>query len=365
MDFIDKIRNLAKPVPEQLKYCQTEEATKAALIMPFINVLGYNVFDPTEVVPEYVADIGAKKGEKADYAIMINGKPTILFECKKSGTDLKKVHDSQLFRYFNSVQSVRFGVLTNGVEYRFYSDLDSPNIMDKKPFFVFNLLDVQDRTVAELKKFTKSSFNLEEILTNASELKYTNAIGNIITQEFESPSNEFVRFFTSQVYSGVKTQNVIDQFTELTKKALRRFLNDRINERLQSAIQDVDQRAMSAPVEEEPVSELEEDEGVVDKKREIITTEEEIEGFFAVKSILRDVIDVKRVQIRDTKSYCGILLDNNNRKPICRLLFNRAQLYLAIIDENKNEERIPIDGIDDIYNYAEQILATVQRYDSN
>ena len=219
--------------------------------------------------------------------------------------------------------------------------------------------------MAELKKFTKSAFNLEEILTNASELKYTNAIGNIITQEFESPSNEFVRFFTSQVYSGVKTQNVIDQFTELTKIALRRFLNDQINERLQSAIQDVDQRAMSAPVEEEPVSELEEDEGVVDKKREIITTEEEIEGFFAVKSILRDVIDVKRVQIRDTKSYCGILLDNNNRKPICRLLFNRAQLYLAIIDDNKNEERIPIDGIDDIYNYAEQILATVQRYDSN
>ena len=364
MDFIDKIQNLAKRMPGQLEYCQTEEATKAALIMPFINALGYDVFDPTEVVPEYIADIGTKKGEKVDYAIMIDSKPIILFECKWSGADLNKEHASQLHRYFNAVPETRFGVLTNGVKYRFYSDLDAPNRMDEKPFLVFDMLDVQDRKVVELKKFTKSTFNLEEILTNASELKYTNAISKIIAQEFESPSNGFVRFFTSQVYSGLKTQNVIEQFTVLTRKALRRFLNDRINERLQFAIQDVDQTAVPVPIEEETLSELEEDEIVTDKKREIVTTEEEIEGFFAVKSILRNSIDVKRVQLRDTKSYCGILLDNNNRKPICRLRFNREQLYLAILDKDKKEARMPIDGIDDIYNYAEQIIATVKRYDS-
>lgn len=335
--------------------------------MPFINALGYDVFDPTEVVPEYIADIGTKKGEKADYAVMIDGNPVILFECKWSGADLNKEHASQLHRYFNAVQGVRFGVLTNGVEYRFYSDLDAPNRMDEKPFIVFDMLDVQVRKVTELKKFSKSTFNLEEILTTASELKYTNAIGKIITQEFEAPSDGFVRFFTAQVYSGLKTQNVIEQFTELTNKALRRFLNDRINERLQSAIQEVDQSAVPVPtLEETPVSELEEDDEdiVSDKKREIVTTEEEIEGYFAVKSILREVIDIKRVYMRDTKSYCGVLLDDNNRKPICRLHFNRTQLYFGVIDKNKKGERIPIDGVDDIYNYAEQIIATVQRYDS-
>jgi len=363
MDFIDKIQNLAKRLPS-LEYCQTEEATKAALIMPFIKALGYDVFNPTEVVPEFIADVGRRKGEKTDYAIMIDGKPVILFECKWSGADLNKEHASQLHRYFNAVQETRFGVLTNGVEYRFFSDLDAPNRMDEKPFFVFSLDDVQDRKVAELKKFTKSAFNLEEILTIASELKYTDSIGKIIAQEFEAPSNKFVKLFTSQVYSGVKTQSVIEQFTALTQKALRRFLNDRINERLQSAIQDVDQRAIPTPdIAEEQITEAEE-EDISDKKREIVTTEEEIEGLFAVKSILRDVMEIKRVKMRDTKSYCGILLDDNNRKPICRLHFNRTQLYLGLIDQHKKEERIPIDGIDDIYNYAEQLITSVQRYDS-
>ena len=366
MDFIDKIRNLANRIPAQLEYCKTEEATKTALIMPFINALGYDVFDPTEVVPEFVSDIGTKKGEKADYAIMIEGKPVILFECKWSGADLRKDHASQLYRYFTTVKGLRFGVLTNGVEYHFYSDLDTPNRMDEKPFLVFSMLDVQERKVAELKKFTKSSFNLEEILTSANELKYTDAISKVIAQEFESPSEGFVRFITGQVYSGLKHKNVIEQFTELTQKALRRFLNDRINERLQSAIQDVDQHAVPVPtVSEEKTSELEEvEEGSPDGKREIVTTSEEIEGFFAIKSILRDAIDVKRVKMRDTKSYCGILLDDNNRKPICRLRFNRTQLYLGIFDEKREEERMPIDGIDDIYNYADHIIASVQRYDS-
>lgn len=363
MDFIDKIQNISKRMPSQLDYCLSEEATKTALVMPFISALGYDVFDPTEVIPEYIADIGIKKGEKADYAIMIDGSPTILFECKWSGADLDKVHASQLHRYFNAVLGVRFGVLTNGVEYRFYSDLDAPNRMDEKPFLVIDMLEVQDRQVAELKKFTKSTFNLEEILTSASELKYTNAIRKIIAQDFEAPSDDFVRYFTSQVYSGIKTQNVIEQFTLITKKAIRRFLNDQINERLQSAIQEAD--GGSAPPEEKefPV-EIEAEEEVHNKKRKIVSTQEEIEGYFAVKSILRDVIDIKRVYIRDTQSYCGVLLDDNNRKPICRLRFNRDQLYLAVLDEDKNEDRIPIDGVDDIYDYAEQIIATVQRYDA-
>ncbi len=363
MDFIDKIRDLANRVPEQLEYCQTEEATKNALIMPFINALGYDVFNPTEVVPEFTADIGTKKGEKVDYAIVKDGKPIILFECKWSGADLNKEHASQLHRYFAAVPEVRFGVLTNGVTYRFFSDLDAPNRMDDKPFFEFNMLDVQERTAAELKKFTKSTFDLDDILTTASELKYTAAIRKIIAQEFESPSEGFVRFFTSQVYSGVKTQNVIEQFTEITQKALRRFLNDRITARLQSAMQGVDQQATptAEPAEQLEPEDIEAD--ISDKKLGIVTTEEEIEGFFAVKSILRDVIDIKRVVMRDAKSYCGILLDDNNRKSICRLHFNRSQWYLGIF-ENKKEQRIAIDGIDDIYNYAEQIVATVNQYDA-
>ena len=362
MDFIDNIRSIASRIPDQMEYCKTEEATKTALIMPFINALGYDVFDPAEVVPEFIADIGMKKGEKADYAIMIGGKPTIFFECKWSGSDLNKEHASQLHRYFTSVPDVRFGVLTNGITYRFFSDLDTPNIMDKIPFFEFNMLDVQERQVAELKKFTKSAFDLNEIKTSASELKYTDAIIKIAAKEFETPSEDFVRYFTSQVYSGLKHQKVIEKFTVITKKALRRFLNERINERIQSAIQDTDVMPSSVAEEVEIITEDAEEDSI--KKREIVTTEDEIEGFFAIKSILRDTIDIKRIKMRDTKSYCGILLDDNNRKPICRLLFNTTQWHLGLFDNNRKEQRIPINEVDDIYNHADQIIAIVKMYDA-
>jgi hypothetical protein len=360
MDFIDRIRDLAAVAAKQLEYCLTEEATKTALVMPFINALGYNVFDPREVLPEFVADIGIKKGEKIDYAIFQNGAPIMFFECKWSGADLNQVHASQLYRYFAAVQQVRFGILTNGIEYRFFTDLDAPNRMDEKPFFEFDLLDFQDRHVEELKKFTKTVFHLEDILTTASELKYTAAISRLISQEFEQPSDNFVRFFAKQVYTGILTQPVRDQFAAITKRALNRYLNDRINELLTSA--------MKGPVSPEKSSNGQEAAELTggsetDSPKQINTTAEEIEALFAVKAILRDVVDVKRVRMRDTKSYCGILLDDNNRQPICRLYFDREQKQIGVFDEARNEKRAPIEGLDDIYQYAEAIINRARLYE--
>lgn len=363
MDFIDRIKQIAARAPQQMEYCKTEEATKNALIMPFINALGYDVFNPTEVVPEFTADVGIKKGEKVDYAIMIDDQPVILFECKWSGAKLNMGHESQLHRYFTAVQPVRFVVLTNGIVYQFYSDLDAPNRMDDKPFFVFDILSFQDRDVAELKKFTKSTFDLEEIVTTASDLKYMAALKKLISTEFNDPSDDFVVFLTKQVYSGIVTKNVREQFSDIVKRALRSFVNDSINARLQQAIGD------EVEVTAAPQAEAEENEEDVDeeasRKPTINTTEEEIEGFFVIKSILREVVDVKRVQMRDTKSYCGILLDDNNRKPIVRLHFNRTQKYIGIFDSDKNETREPIDEIDDIYKHASAIVATVKQYEEN
>ena len=368
MDFIDRIRELAARIPKQLEYCHTEEATKNALIMPFINALGYDVFNPREVVPEFTADFGTKKGEKVDYAIFQNGKPIMLFECKSAGADLGKIHASQLYRYFSVVPEVRFGILTNGVQYQFYSDLEATNRMDDRPFFTFNMVGFGDRQIDELKKFTKSTFDLDEILTTASELKYTAAIRNILDNEFEQPSDEFVVLFARQVYSGRLTQAAKDQFKEIVQKALRRFLNDKINERLKSALE-TNGRLESTP-DEVPQTESETQEPLdsadkSERTKGIVTTEDEIEGFFAVKSILRDKINAKRVHMRDTKSYCGILLDDNNRRPVCRLHFNREQKYVGLFDSDAGEERIPIGDIDDIYQYASRIIATVEKYESS
>jgi hypothetical protein len=364
MDFADRVNNLSERVAKQVDLCKTEEATKNALIMPLIATLGYDVFDPSEVVPEFTADIGTKKGEKVDYAIMIDDKPVMIFECKWSGADLKKEHASQLHRYFHAVSSVRFGVLTNGVIYQFYSDLEAPNRMDKNPFFVLDMGNYHDRDIAELKKFSKTIFDLEDILATANDLKYTAAILKVVKEEFDNPSADFVKLLAAKVYSGRMTQNTKDQFAVIVGKALRRFLAHSLNERLKSAIDGVEVPVVHQVTASESVTEEGSAEPDLEDDNGIETTIEETEGFMVIRAILRQVVDVKRIHMRDTKSYCGILLDNNNRKPLARLKFNRTQKYLSLVGQDKKEESVPIDGIDDIYQYADRLIEIAKAYEA-
>jgi predicted type IV restriction endonuclease len=345
MDLIDELRKLSARIPklEEKGLVTTEEGTKNALIMPFINALGYNVFDPTEVTPELTADIGTKKGEKVDYAILNNNQPVILFECKKFSANLTDTHVSQLYRYF-SVTDARFGVLTNGVEYHFYSDLEEENKMDSRPFMIFDLSDVSERAVEAIKRFTKSAFDQEKSLTMARQLKYRNAIKQTIEQEFTAPSDELVRLCVKDAYTGRFTQSVIEEFRDITKGALRGFINDQVGKRLKTALAS----------EEEPPEELEVEEEETDAPK-IVTTQEELNAYYMIKSIVRDVIDVERVIMRDAQSFCNILIDDTLRKNLCRLRFDDRRKSIAIFDEEKNETRYPVDGVDDIYNYAEQI----------
>lgn len=354
MDFIDQLRAISARIAVTKDMIQTEEATKNAMIMPFIQALGYNVFDPHEVTPELVADIGLKKGEKVDYAILRDGQPIILFECKKSGGDLSISHAGQLFRYFH-VTSARFGVLTNGIVYRFFTDLEHPNKMDETPFFEFNILDFKDRDVEELKKFAKSAFDVEVILTTANELKYTRSIQNKLAEWMTSPSDEFVRLVSADLCANRRfTPALRDQFTAITKRAFEQLIGARINERLKGAMAPespiVVQPAVSASVEASPLSD----------DPTVVTTPEEIEAFHIVRSILRETVGSQRVFMRDAQSYCAILLDDNNRKPICRLRFNnREKLALGIFNQDKEEERVSLDSLDDIYNHADRLRATV------
>jgi hypothetical protein len=283
----------------------------------------------------------------------------MLFECKWSGSNLDNVHISQLYRYF-SVTEARIGVLTNGISYKFFSDLEATNKMDTRPFLVFNMLDVQNSLVAELKKLTKNAFNLDEMLSTASDLKYTREIKRILNNELSAPSEGFVRFFVSQVHSGKMTQKVREQFTDIVERAFRQFINEKINERLQSALTDKSaaSEAISEQIED---AELDQEES---QESRIETTEAELEVYYIVKSILREVVEPSRITHRDTVSYMGILLDDNNRKPICRLFFNYVtKKYLGLFDENKNIERIEIERLNDIYKYSDKLKATVGYYD--
>lgn len=351
MDLIDELNKISESIDKQKEKLLTEEATKTALILPFIKALGYDIFDPSEIVPEFNADVGTKKGEKVDYAIMIDDKPAILFECKSCNSNLDKEHASQLYRYFSTTEA-KFGILTNGIQYLFFTDIEEPNKMDSKPFFEFNMNDIRPDIVKELKKFTKSAFDLDEILYSASELKYTREIKKILGHELESPSEEFVRFFAKKVYPGILTSNVKEKFEGITKIALNQFIKDQVNSRLKSALDASDDKEESKEKIEDPIA---------TSKSKIITTEDEWEGFYVIRAILSEKIDVDRIAIRDKISYCGILLDDNNRKPICRLHFNTSQKYLGLLDENKKEEKIPIEAVKDIYNHSEKLKEIVNR----
>lgn len=357
MEFTDRLAALATKVRNQADAIGTEEATKNAFVMPFIStILGYDVFDPLEVVPEYTADVGTKKGEKVDYAIVRDGEVQILIESKASLGQLKIEHASQLFRYF-AVTNARIAALTNGVVWQFYTDLDAPNRMDAKPFLVLDLLDIDETLIPEIQKLSKESFNLESIISTAEELKYVGALKREIAAQFREPSDEWVKFFTSRVYEGAFTQRVREQFSSLVRKASKQFLTESVNDRLKTAL---GASGLHAPVEavtSEPV--VTED---LDRDTEIETTLEELEGYQIVKAIACGEVKPQRITQRDAKSYFAVLLDDNNRKPIARLHFNSKQKYLGLLDEDKAETRHPIDSIDEIYLHAEAIRESVRRY---
>ena len=361
MNFIDAVTRLAARAQEQISLVTTEEATKNALVMPLINALGYNVFDPSEVIPEFTADVGIKKGEKVDYAIVIDGKPMMLWECKTVGTPLDLKHASQLYRYFGCTDA-RFAVLCNGIDFWFYTDLDAPNKMDAKPFFEFSMRDVNERAVGELAKFGRGDFNLENILSDASELKYLKQLKKCITDEYEKPSDEFVRLLTTRVYNGSFRSSVKEQFAGLVERAFRDFVRDRVNARLKLALDGSGgESSYAVPAEAESQSSEAETE-VADS---VITTAEELDAYHLVRAILARDFDPSRIAMRDTKSYCGVLLDDNNRKPICRLRFNYSQKYLALMGANREEHREKINDPTDIYRFADRILSTAHRYDRN
>ncbi|MFI9388668.1 type I restriction endonuclease [Kutzneria sp. NPDC052558] len=369
MEIAERTGALALKIRKHKADIETEEATKNAFVMPFIStVLGYDVFNPAEVIPEFTADVGTKKGEKIDYAIAHNGQVQLLVEVKKIREPLRPEHASQLFRYF-SVTNARIAILTNGETYEFYTDLDAPNRMDAKPFLVLDLSDIDETLLPELAKLTKESFDLDSVISAAGELKYIGQIKRILAAQFKEPEDEWVRFFTSRVYDRSFTQRIREQFVPLVEKAARQFLNEQVNDRLKNALGGPDsylvmpsdagvssEAVASTPADSTPAEEIR------SSDKDIVTTEDELEGYRIVRAIVCGEVAAARVVARDTKTYFGVLLDDNNRRPIARLWFNRSKKYLGVFDENKIETRIPVDRTEDIYHHADHLRKTVARY---
>jgi hypothetical protein len=396
MDFKDQFRNLdfkdqLQNLGEKIKQLQangnnllTEEATKTAIIMPFIGILCYDTSNPTEVVPEFTADVGLKKGERVDFAIFTGEKdslsnkpiPTILLECKKFGTDLDdpktdKIVMSQLIRYFQSTPanvdglSTRVGIFTNGRIYHFFSDFDAPNQMDSEPFMKIDLFDLQDVYVAELKKLRKDFFGKEKenFFKNAKDLKYSGKMKKILSDllsdqtDSSSPDNkqsdDFVRFFANQVYSGKKiTKAVLERFRPITKNAFHQFIKETTLKKVDEA---TDQKAL--PTSRQTVNPSQN--LSIQLKNELQPTQEEIESSYIIRAILSKKVDPNRIVLRKSKTYCSVLLDDNNRKTVCRLYFDHVPKQIGIMQKesvSEKEERFPLENLNSIFEYSEKLL---------
>ena len=326
MELLQIINQFSERVESLKDSISTEEATKTSLIMPFFQMLGYDVFNPLEFVPEYTADVGIKKGEKVDYAIVIDDKPLILVECKSCNENLDK-HGSQLFRYFGTTDA-KFGILTNGIIYRFFTDLENKNKMDDTPFLAIDLLNFRERDAVEISKFSKSAIDIENILNAASDLKYSRLIKDWLAKEIENPSADFVKYILSQVYDGQKNQKTIDKFMPLVKRSLQQYINDSMNSKIKSALnKEAIEDAMPTTSDDD-----DDDEIPSLQNNKIVTTIDELESYGIIKSILRKTVDSQRIVYRDTETYFGILLDDNNRKWICRVYLLASVKYITIAD---------------------------------
>ena len=360
---------LAERAIQQKEALATEEAAKQALILPFISALGYDIFNPSEVIPEYTADIGTRQGEKVDYAIMRDGEPVILMECRKVTDALDNERINQLRRYFQSVTSAKIGILTNGILYKFFSNLDLDNVMDNGPFLEIDITNPGNRGFSELEHFAKQSFDVEVVRDTASKMKHLRDMKAYLAKVYVHPDEDFAELLARKVYSGLLTQTRREYFQPLVNQAFTGFINDRIASTIQRA-QDIhignsdEDTAMSISEETSEQNDGSDDGEVTtaSRGRNVETTDAEIAGYELVKSIAGEVVDPERIAMRDAQRYCAILFDDNNRKPLCRLYFNRAAKQVEIFDEERHGTRYTIGSVEDIANYSAQLQATAKNY---
>lgn len=345
MDLIDKINALSLRCKSHGKNLTNEEQTKMTLILPFIQMLGYDVFNPLEVVSEYNASMGVKKDARVDYALLKDGEPVILLECKAYGSILDVQKCSQLMQYFHATPA-HVGILTDGNIYQLYSDLVETHKMDDKPYVEFCLEDFKEAYVPAIKKLMKESFDLPELQDEALNFMYSRQFKTFFAAQFEEPEDDFIKFFIRKVYDGMITKKQLEKFTPILKRSMASWLNDELNNRLTKAMQ----KDNPAENQKEP------DNGIV-------TTESETQAHLIVRAILSADMPPEDITMDDCKGFCNILYKDNRKTPIMRLYSKDETVTVAsTYDEEGREVKNKITSLNDIYAFTDQLKATVKRY---
>jgi hypothetical protein len=359
VDFAEQLKSLAGKVEEYKALLQTEQAVKNSLIEPFFRILGYDFANPKEVLPEFDCSFGSKKDLRVDYAITQESKPIILIEAKHFSENLEK-NRGQLAEYF-AASSAKFGILTNGIEYMFYTDLDDKNKLDGKPFFVVNLLGIREPEIAELKKFHKSNFSIDAVFSTAEELKYNSLIKKLFEAQMETPDDEFVKYVAREVYDRSKImQSVVEKLRPIVKKASDQFIEDIVYKRLKDALKTTEKS--TGPTNTTIVTG-----SGTDDTPKIETTESEIGAFHVIRNLLKHSIDAEKITYKDTTNYLAVVLDGKPLKWICRLYLSQKNPYIEIpadgdrsVEGRKKLEALPIKDIYEIEQYKDKLVASLQ-----
>lgn len=312
MGFKEELQKLSIQIKERKEYITNEEMTKQSLIIPFVQILGFDVFNPLEVRPEYVADFGKKKGEKVDYALFKDNCPIIFVEAKSVNENLLN-HDAQLARYFNAATDVKLAVLTNGIEYKFFTDLNANNVMDDSPFLDINFLQLKDMDIENLSKLRKDAFDKDSFITYAEELVYTSVLNDNLKNLLKNPSDEFIRFIIKDFSETRVTSNVIERFRPLVKKAISNAVLDIVSKGLYQ-----DEAAAAVKVEADTTqnnAELNlEDEVNLPRKKNIVTTMDEMKAFEIIKHLLEsENKEIGTINYKDTTNYFSIYVGSVTR----------------------------------------------------
>lgn len=306
---------------EAIEISSNEAQTRKFLIEPFFFMLNYI---STDLIPEYNADFGDRVSQKIDYAIVLNKKDTILIEAKKQNSRLTDKEAGQLNGYFNNTKNSKIAILTNGVEYRFYSDVVEPNVIDNKPFFLFDLSNYSEKDIEELLKFDKRFIKIKEIVESAQEIVFAESFENSIFKELLAPSKDLLKIIHKNMLFKTKfNEETQGKMINLINSSLLKCLHDK-------------------KVIEESNS----------NSQGVITTELEIQAYHIIRTLLiqNKKIPNERISYKDFKSFFNISIDDSSKKVICKLGFNSGKMKISI----ENNEYI-LEHIDDLVKYKNEL----------
>jgi len=330
-EFLNRLKKHTEHIQKVGVHCETEETTKQALILPFLDILGFSAYDPTKVLAEYSADLpGVKAQERVDYALFCHGSPVMFVEAKAYSVQPEN-HSPQLARYFNSMPEVTVGVITNGRKWKFFTDLENKNVMDEKPFLTIDLLASNDSELIQLYQFRHDQFEPEKLRSLAEENTYFTAFSSVIRSSLRNIDIDFVRFVASKSsISRQLTIKFLESITPIVKQAVEKTVSDMVVSGL-SVVEEPE------PEEPEEINLDEVDEVHPDNPKIITTVEEK-----RVYTILKEILDIDDdLVLKDTETYCAYLYEGKTNRWVLRYRGDKknpdVELILKLADEMISE----------------------------